>query len=105
MLRAFVGRAGVAQSPQDVIQIVVLHGIRASFDVQGRTVAKVLHKELLVQRRRHQNHFEIGMPRQQIAQNDEQEIGVVIAFVHFVDDQMRPFALKRRLDRQTTEKE
>ena len=44
------------------------------------------------------------MPRQQIAQNDKQEIGIVIAFVHFVDDQMRPLALKRRLDRQTTAK-
>uniref|UniRef100_A0A182IZM0 Uncharacterized protein n=1 Tax=Anopheles atroparvus TaxID=41427 RepID=A0A182IZM0_ANOAO len=67
----------------------LFHGEGATGDVQHRHVAKVAGEQVRVQRGRHKNNLQVGPLRKQFLQYQQQKVGLLAAFVHLVDNDVR----------------
>ena len=66
---------------QDVFQVILRHGMNETGNGDHRTSPKVIAKQILPHRRRHEHELQVRVLRQYLHQDDGQEIGKKIALV------------------------
>ena len=72
----------------DVVQVELLDGVHEARDLHDGAAAEVLREEAHLHRGGHQHHPQPGVGRQKVPQDDEQEVGELVALVDLVHDEM-----------------
>src|SRR4051812_14119432 len=83
--------SGISRSLDSIFQVELLHRKRPTGDSDDWGVIKVLGKPLCVNRRTHQNDFEVGSSDEQVAENDQKKVRLDGSLMNLVNDKVGIF--------------